>query len=164
MREESLLLTIAEISIGFAGFAGIVTLFGRRADGTWSSIDRIRFRALIRFALTSLFAALLPLASYYVASDHVSPWRFSSAVFGVWLLYVCWGGTRATLEARDSDDPEANLRGGWIIVGLSGLASAVLFLNALEIVFRGGGGPYLFVLFLALSGAGLFFGRLLRFA
>jgi hypothetical protein len=164
MREESLLLTIAEISIGFAGFAGVVALFGRRATGTWSTLDRIRFDALIILALTSLFAALLPLAFYYVASDHLSPWRLSSAVFGAQLLFLCWGGWRATLAARASGDPEANPRGGWMIACLAGLASAVLFLNALEIVFQGSGGPYLFALFLVLAGAGFFFSRLLRFA
>jgi hypothetical protein len=164
MREEGLLLTIAEISIGFAGFAGIVALFGRRAAGAWSAVDRIRFNALIGYALTSLFAALLPLAFYYVASDHVSPWKASSALFGVVLLGFCRRGIRATLEARASEDSEANIRGGWILAGLAALASALLFLNALGIVFQGNGAPYLFALFLVLSGAGYFFSRLLRFA
>ena len=164
MREEGLLLTIAEISIGFAGFAGIVALFGRRAAGAWSAIDRIRFDALIAYALTSLFAALLPLVVYYVASDHVSPWKLSSALFGVVLLLFCRVGIRGTLYARASKDPEANIYGGWVLAGLAGLASALLFLNALGIVFQGNGAPYLFALFLVLSGAGFFFSRLLRFA
>ena len=164
MDEEDLLLTIAEISIGFAGFAGIVALFGRRAAGTWSAVDRIRFNALIGSALISLFAALLPLVLYYGASDHVSPWKLSSALFGVVLLRVCWIGIRGTLEARASEDSEANVRGGWAIASLAGLASALLFLNALGIVFQGNGSPYVFALFLVLSGAGFFFSRLLRFA
>ena len=164
MREEGLLLTIAEISIGFAGFAGIVALFGRRAAGSWSAVDRLRFNSLVKLALTSLFAALLPLASYYVAADHVSPWRLSSALFGVHLLFDCLRGIRGTLEARASKDSEANIHLSFILTGLVGLASVLLFLNALGIVFQGNGAPYLFALFLVLSLTGFFFGRLLRFA
>jgi len=88
MAEESLLLTIAEVSIGFAGFAGIVALLGRRAGGTWSTADRLRFNSLVRHALLSLFAAILPLAIHYVDPDHGSPWRPSSAVFGVVFLLL----------------------------------------------------------------------------
>jgi hypothetical protein len=89
MAEESLLLTIAEVSIGFAGFAGIVALFGRRAAGPWSTADRMRFDGLIRYALLSLFAAFLPLAIHYVSPDHGSPWRAASTVLGlVFLLHV----------------------------------------------------------------------------
>jgi hypothetical protein len=164
MREEGLLLTIAEISIGFAGFAGIVALFGRRAAGEWSNVDRIRFNSLVSAALTSLFAALLPLAFYYVASDQLSPWRLSSALFGARLLLVCRVAIRANLEAKASEDPEVNVLGGWILSGVPGLLSVPLFLNALGIVFQGNGAPYLFALFLTLSVAGLFFSRLLRFA
>jgi hypothetical protein len=164
MREEGLLLTIAEISIGFAGFAGIVALFGRRAAGEWSTVDRLRFNSLVGAALASLFAALLPLAFYYVASDQLSPWRLSSALFGACLLLGCRNGIRRTLEAKASEDSEANILGGWILSGLLGLVSVPLFLNALGIVFQGNGAPYLFALFLTLSIAGFFFSRLLRFA
>ena len=164
MDEESLLLTIAEVSIGFAGFAGIVALFGRRATGTWSVADRIRFDALIRCALISLFAAFLPLAIHYVDPDHGSPWRLASAVFGAVLVLLSWIGRHRIAEARASEDSDAYLPGGWVVLGAGGLVALGLLLNALGVVFQAEAGPYLVALFFSLALTGMFFARLLRFA
>ena len=92
MPEENLLLTIAEVSIGFAGFAGIVALFGRRSAGPWSASDQTRFNALIRGALVSLFGAFLPLAIHYVSPSDSSPWGPASTVFGFVFLVLFWRG------------------------------------------------------------------------
>jgi hypothetical protein len=162
MAEESLLLTIAEVSIGFAGFAGIVALFGRRAGGTWSTADRLRFNSLVRHALLSLFAAFLPLAIHYVDPDHGSPWRPASIVFGVVFLLLFWTGYRRIPEIRG--DSEANIRGAWVLVAAFALLALGLFLNAIGVVFHGDAGPYLVALFFTLALTGLFFARLLRFA
>jgi len=164
MAEESLLLTIAEVSIGFAGFAGIVALFGRRAGGTWSTADRLRFNSLIRHALLSLFAAFLPLAIHYVDADHGSPWRPSSAILGAVFLLLFWNGVRRIPEVRVSKDAEASVRGAWVLVAGFAVLALALILNAVGIVFRGDAGPYLVALFSSLALAGLFFARLLRFA
>jgi hypothetical protein len=164
MAEESLLLTIAEVSIGFAGFAGIVALFGRRATGTWSTADRLRFNSLIRHALLSLFAAFLPLAIHYVDPDHGSPWRSASTVFGVAFLLLFWTGFRRIPEVRASGDSEASIRGAWVLVAGFAVLALGLFLNALGVVFHGDAGPYLVALFFTLALTGAFFARLLRFA
>ena len=163
MVEESLLLTIAEVSIGFAGFAGIVALFGRRAGGDWSLADRLRFNSLVRHALLTLFAALLPLAIYYVDPDHGSPWRPSSAIFGVIYLYLFWTGSRRIPEVRDSGDSEANTRGAWVLVAAYAALAVGLFLNAIGVILQGDAGIYLVALFYTLILAGLFFARLLHF-
>jgi hypothetical protein len=163
MPEESLLLTIAEVSIGFAGFAGIVALFGRRAAGSWSTADHVRFDALIRFALLSLFAAFAPLAIHYISPDHGSPWRLASAIFGLVLLLLFWTGRRRIAEIRASGDSEANVRGGWVLLGAYALVGLGLLLNAVG-AFPGEAAPYLVALFLSLIMTGLMFARLLRFA
>ena len=162
MAEESLLLAIAEVSIGFAGFAGIVALFGRRASGTWSTADRLRFNSLIRHALLSLFAAFLPLAIHYVDPDHGSPWRSSSTVFGVVFIFLIWNACRRIPEVRASGDSEASVRGAWVLVAAFAVVAVGLFLNAIGVVFQGGAGPYLVALFFTLALTGLFFARLLR--
>jgi MYXO-CTERM domain-containing protein len=164
MPEESLLLTIAEVSIGFAGFAGIVALFGRRGAGSWSTADRVRFDALIRFALLSLFAAFLPLAIHYVSPDHGSPWRLASTILGLVLLAMFWRGRRRIAEVRASADSEANVPGGWVLLGVNVLIALGLFLNAAGVIFQADAGPYLVALFLSLTCTGLMFARLLRFA
>jgi hypothetical protein len=164
MDEEGLLLTIAEVSIGFAGFAGIVALFGRRAGGIWSIADRLRFNSLVRHALLSLFAAFLPLAIHYVDPDHGSPWRLSSSVFGVVFLLLFWTGCRRIPEVRASGDSEANIRGAWVLVAAFAVLALALFLNAIGVVFQGDAAPYLVALFFTLILTGVFFARLLRFA
>lgn len=164
MAEEGLLLTIAEVSVGFAGFAGIVALFGRRASGTWSTADRLRFNSLIRHALLSLFAALLPLAIYYVDPDHGSPWRSSSTIFGVIFILLIWNSCRRIPEVRASGDSEANVRGAWVLIAGFAVVALGLFLNAIGVVFQGVAGPYLVAVFFTLTLTGLFFARLLRFA
>lgn len=163
MAEEGLLLTIAEVSIGFAGFAGIVALFGRRAGGTWSTADRLRFNSLVRHALISLFGAFLPLAIHYVSPEYGSPWRPSSIVFGVIFLLLVWSGCRRIPEVRASGDSEASIRGAWVLVAAFAVVALGLFLNAIGVVFHGDAGPYLVALFFTLIMAGLFFWRLLRF-
>jgi hypothetical protein len=164
MAEENLLLTIAEVSIGFAGFAGIVSLFGRRARGSWSPADRLRFNSLVRHALLSLFAAFLPLAIHYVDPGHGSPWRLSSTVFGVVFLLLFRAGCRRIPEVRASGDSEANVRGAWVLLAAFLVLALGLFLNAIGVVFHGVAGPYLVALFFTLVLAGVFFARLLRFA
>ena len=163
MPEENLLLTIAEVSIGFAGFAGIVALFGRRAAGSWSTADRVRFDALIRFALLSLFAAFVPLSIYYISPYHESPWRLASTILGLVFLLMFWTGRRRIAEVRASGDSEANVQGGWVLLGANALVGLGLLLNAAG-VFQASAGPYLVALFISLTMTGLMFARLLRFA
>ena len=163
MPEENLLLTVAEVSIGFAGFAGIVALFGRRAVGHWSTADRVRFDALIIFALLSLFAAFLPVAIHYVSPDHGSPWRLASTILGLVFVFLSWGGSTRIAKVRASGDAEATVRGGWVLLAGYWILALGLFLNALG-VFQAEAGPYLVAVFLSLSMTGLMFARLLRFA
>ena len=84
-------------------------------------------------------------------------------ILGLVFVLLFWRGHRRIAEVRASGDPEANVRGGWILVGVSGLIVLGLFLNAVG-VFRAEAGPYLVALFLSLTMTGLMFARLLRFA
>ena len=44
MEHSDVLLTITEVSVAFAGFSGIVAVFGRRDPGRWPLGDRYRGR------------------------------------------------------------------------------------------------------------------------
>ena len=164
MPEENLLLTIAEVSIGFAGFAGIVALFGRRSAGPWSASDQTRFNALIRGALVSLFGAFLHLAIHSVSPSDSSPWGPASTVFGFVFLVLFWRGWGLVAEISASEDSDANVRGGWVLIYLIGLVALILLVNGLGVFSQAAAGPYLVALFLALAMTGLMFARLLRFA
>lgn len=60
MQTSDVLSVLAEVSVAFAGFAGIVTAFRRRTPDHWNALDRFRFRFMVEFSLVTLLLSLLP--------------------------------------------------------------------------------------------------------
>ena len=79
VREE--LLTIAEISIGIAGFSGVIAAFLQR-DGL-HSLDRVRFVNLFATAFTTLILSFAPIVIAHLGFDEGGVWAHSSAVMVV---------------------------------------------------------------------------------
>jgi hypothetical protein len=82
------LLTLAEIGISVAGFAGVVTAFGTRRSGEWTLEDRLRFSFLLVLSLTVVFFSILP---FPVAALHVDGpvvWRLVSGILAVWIVII----------------------------------------------------------------------------
>ncbi len=81
MDHGDILLSLAEVSVAFAGFSGVVAVFGRRDPASWSFADRIRFFQLVHTSLSSLLLCIVPfgLLAFQVAEDLV--WRWLSALF-----------------------------------------------------------------------------------
>ena len=63
-----LLASIAEISVAFAGFAGIITALSGRRFGELGRGNLTRFRLMIYSSLSATFMALMPYAFLYNAS------------------------------------------------------------------------------------------------
>ena len=87
MEAEGTLQVIAEISIAFTGFAGIV---GALASGRLSPDQPhvwLPFWAMIEGGLGTLFAALFPLLPYYLGLPDQHVWSASSGL--VVILIVC---------------------------------------------------------------------------
>jgi hypothetical protein len=88
-REE--LLTIAEISIGIAGFSGVMAAFLQ--SGGLFKLDRVRFVNLFAMAFSTLTLAYVPIVVFELSQ---SVWLYSSAVMiafwffnmGLGLFYV----------------------------------------------------------------------------
>jgi hypothetical protein len=87
MQEEGVLAIICEVAIGFAGFTGVVAIFG---GGTreWRAEDRIRFRSLWLASLSAILLALLPFVLFYFGVPEKAMWRVSSLVFAAFLIFV----------------------------------------------------------------------------
>ncbi|MEM7099022.1 MAG: hypothetical protein AAF541_12245 [Pseudomonadota bacterium] len=85
MTGEGTLWVIAEISIGFAGFTGVVAVFGQQ---TWSALNRYRFTALWATSLTTMLFALFPLLLSYCGLTEPKVWRYSSVVIVLVLTIV----------------------------------------------------------------------------
>ena len=73
------LLTIAEVSVGFAGFASIVTVLGKRS-GAEALQDSLRIRIMLVYSLSVAFLCFLPAILREYAVPEATVWRLSSAV------------------------------------------------------------------------------------
>jgi hypothetical protein len=62
MNPSDVLIVIAEVAVGLAGFSGVVVTLGRRHSAPWRDDERLRFTQLLCVALGCAFFAILPLA------------------------------------------------------------------------------------------------------
>ena len=84
------LQTIAEISIGLAGFSGLVVAL-RKGSGSIDDIQKYRLRILFSLAFGAMFLSLLPdtLMNFGVQDERV--WIVSSAAtFACSFLFIAW--------------------------------------------------------------------------
>ena len=65
------LLSIAEISVAFAGFSGIITAVVGRDGSDWDQGNLSRFRLMIFSSLSAIVASLLPFA-FFLNSDNIN--------------------------------------------------------------------------------------------
>ena len=79
MEASDTLLTLAEISLGLAGFAGIVVVFGR-GPGALPPADSLRLVALVGASFGTLFLSLIPIALGFVGVAEPELWQWSSAM------------------------------------------------------------------------------------
>ena len=78
------LLSVAEISVAFAGFAGIITAVTGRTGGGWDPGNLTRFRLMIYSSLSAVVACLIPYV-FLLNSEQVD-WGWSIALLGIFLL------------------------------------------------------------------------------
>jgi len=81
LQHSDLLLTTAEISIAFAGFASLVTLLGRRSAEQRLLLDVARLRGMIISSLLGLAFSLFPFLPHALGAAPEAVWRISSGVY-----------------------------------------------------------------------------------
>ena len=67
------LLTIAEVSVGFAGFASLVTVLGKRC-GAEALQDSLRIRIMLVYSLSVAFLCFLPAILREYALPEATVW------------------------------------------------------------------------------------------
>lgn len=85
-----ILQTIAEISIGLAGFSGLIVAF-RKSPGPLTDVQKFRLRILFANAFGAMFLSLLPdlLMSFGVPGSRI--WFDSSAaLLGCSVIFIAW--------------------------------------------------------------------------
>jgi hypothetical protein len=160
MEGSDVLIVIAEVSVAFAGFAGIVAVFRQRDLADWAPVDANRFRFMVECSLTTILFALLPFVFHYLGASATATWSACSA-----LLAAVFAGlfVIAVLRVRrvDLQAPGFSLAVTRFLQAGTILTFILLVLNALRIGFTAEFGPYLAALAWTLAASGVNFFRLL---
>jgi hypothetical protein len=84
------LQTIAEISIGLAGFSGLIVAL-RKTPGPLTDVQKYRLRILFALTFGAMFLSLLPdLLVNFGIPDHRIWFVSSAAMFAYSLIFVSW--------------------------------------------------------------------------
>ena len=162
MEGSDVLIVIAEVSVAFAGFAGIVAVFRQRDLEEWAPVDAVRFRFMVECSLMTILFALLPFVFHHLGASPTATWSACSGLMAaaVTALLVIASFRIGYLRSEASGFSPALLR--FVQAGTL-LTLALLVLNALRIGFTAEFGPYLAALAWLLVASGINFFRLLLF-
>jgi hypothetical protein len=154
------LLTLAEVSLGLAGFAGIVIVFGR-GRGVLAPADSFRLLALVTCSLGTLFLSLISIALGFVGIAEPELWRWSSAMMiAVMVPAHCYAFVRIRRHVAEILEviPFYVIPFGMSLFAINLIAQ---FCNALNVVWAPSFGVYFLGLILYLAFAAVQFARML---
>lgn len=98
---SNILVALAEVSIGFAGFSAVVAaLFRRRRSGDMMPFDEVRFLVMLEFSLTVLVFSLLPLALEVLGLDEGRAWRVANRLLAAFLIFHLLGDYFLTIRRK----------------------------------------------------------------
>lgn len=133
MAETDLLFSLAELSVGLAGFSAIVVLFRRRESGKWRVGDADRFRGMVLHAMSAALFCIVPAWIAVFVSEPARIWTIASGLLGADLAFQSSYVLRLpSTEARDR-----------IVVAMGYAFAALQALNAFGVGFAREFGPYL---------------------
>ena len=158
MESAELLLVGAEVSVAFAGFAGIIATFQFRGAKQVKRGDVVALTMIVQFSLNCALLSVLPLLLFAFKLEATTIWTICSVYGGTYIAYYMQSVYR-------------NMRGvtqrwtlrllfGSFYAGFAGVVF-ILFLNASNLIFHREPGPYIAGIILGLGVVGYMFGRLL---
>ena len=96
MQTPQSLQTIAEISIAFAGFSGLIVAF-RKSAGPLSEIEKYRLRILLTLAFGAMFLSFLPEVLENFGQSASDTWLYAGSAVCLYSIgFLAWW----TLESR----------------------------------------------------------------
>ena len=160
MQNSEVLLTLADVSVAFAGFAGLAGVLRRHFAPADHWIAGARFRGLIENALIALAFSLLPFALERLGLTGNLLWRYASLMFGVGWLAAGVAAMRYHARAAKEGSPRIpHARNAVFVVVF--LTSAVQIINSFGLFGDWADAIYLVGLYAVLGVAGLLFMRLM---
>jgi len=159
-RTVLILLGIASVAATFAGFSGVVAVFGRRAHGEWFLEDRFRLTNMLVTSLGACLFAFLPTVGVLLHLHGPDLWAVSSllmcAYCVAYIVNLVPNWQHLLLKHPGVLSPRAS-----VVVWVSSILAALLqLLNAVSILFHREPGPYVLGLLFFLIIAGLQFALL----
>ena len=148
---------LVEASVAIAGFSGVVVVFGRRATGEWSELERTRIRNLLGTSFTVLFLSLVALLLLHSGIEPKTTWRVGSAAWSVSATYNLILVLRGHRSARGDPQRSSTIS----VVLMIGASVIVLGLNLANALVLGRFWPFLTALIWLFAGACYTFSRLL---
>ena len=150
------LRTLAEIAVGFAGFASIVVAFRHQRE-TWTVADARLYRVMLNNSLAACAFALLPLALAEFPLSRDLLWAASSAVVITHVAYRLL----VTFGARNRVTSLAIWGSDWTLPIIIAAQFALQAVNIFGYPIERSSGPYVAGVGLYLASAGQSFFRLL---
>jgi hypothetical protein len=158
METIDLLLVGVEVSVAFAGFAGIIATFQFRGESIVKRGDIVGLSMIVQSSLTCAALSVLPLILFIFEIRDAMVWAICSGVGAVSVGNSMYG-------------IDKNMRGAvrrlslriffGALQGLFALVVLAQLLNAADIVFHREPGPYITGIVMGLGLVGYMFGRLL---
>ncbi len=153
------LLTLAEVSVAFAGFASLASLFGRSRRVDRTAVDAMRMMNMLTASLSATLFSLIPIVFVSLAVDEQLIWRYSGLV-----AFLLWG--LATYFVRDrakrTKDTEGFSRIASILNTLFSMLASILFLICITGFFQNLFAAYFSALLAILTMSGILFFRLIE--
>jgi hypothetical protein len=137
------LLGFAGVGATFAGFSGVVAVFGRRAHGEWLPEDLFRLRNLMFMSLSVCLLAFAPLVLMAWHLSAALMWALASLLLGLGsIVYLLVARPVSQRLRRDRPGLMPTWASATFIVALS-VAALLQLLNVVGLFFDRGAGPYL---------------------
>ncbi len=155
MIEQDLLLTIAEVSVGLAGFSAIVGLLGHQSGRSDLKVDALRLQVMLEASLLVAAYSFLPLLISNFDFEVWTTWRISSAIYLIVAIPIQFFALR-----RTSDMPAMKLNRmnvntvNWTLSLAANFIMLVVLIGAFE---SRAGALYLLGIFFVLLMAGILF-------
>ena len=155
MHEVDILLTMAEVAIALAGFAGVVTAFQRWGAGEWPPASLIRFRSMVELSLGAFAFSLIPLVFVLGDISGRATWATCSVLLAVFI--VARHGF-SIMRIGGFGGGGGDVRLAYFYYSGSTVAVAALLLNSADVGFhRSFTGYFLGLLWVSLHAAMNFF-------
>jgi hypothetical protein len=152
-----ILLGTAGVAATFAGFSGVVAVFGRRAQGEWFPEERFRLTNMLVISLGACLFAFVPLIEELFHSAERTLWTTASTLLGAFCVaYFLYALPQRWRLSRSRPGLLPVWASAMFILCLC-FAMVLQALNAVAALFERGAGAYVAGLLLLLIAAGLQF-------